>query len=311
MNQRLDDMPATQHYARLVIDDIDNQALITPLTPEQNQQRFNFRRLHEEVGRRWTFSFDSSIGLRSGAMSTANNNVGGAAPGKSYRSYGQLEAEYRIGRNMLLEGDLLSVYSRVFADTGENGVMMPVKNPMSGTGLRWKPLRDQIFFLAVEQQLPLNGQNGASDTMLRASASFFNGGKYSDEWHPNGSGWFAQNLYLDAAQYVRQIFRRGRQIIASAGIRRWRTGRLLSLTLTFRTTVIVIKALRARSLAVSGSAGISGPARRTTTPGRTKSVSASNINIPLRRLINVTESATTRFSPLECTGKCVSSFSYC
>ncbi len=39
---------------------------------------------------------------------------------------------------MLLEGDLLSVYSRVFADTGENGVMMPVKNPMSGTGLRWK-----------------------------------------------------------------------------------------------------------------------------------------------------------------------------
>lgn len=184
VNQRLDDMPATQHYARLVIDDIDNQALITPLTPEQNQQRFNFRRLHEEVGRRWTFSFDSSIGLRSGAMSTANNNVGGAAPGKSYRSYGQLEAEYRIGRNMLLEGDLLSVYSRVFADTGENGVMMPVKNPMSGTGLRWKPLRDQIFFIAVEQQLPLNGQNGASDTMLRASASFFNGGKYSDEWHP-------------------------------------------------------------------------------------------------------------------------------
>ena len=56
----------------------------------------------------------------------------------------------------------------------------------------------------TEQQLPLNGQNGASDTMLRASASFFNGGKYSDEWHPNGSGWFAQNLYLDAAQYVRQ-----------------------------------------------------------------------------------------------------------
>lgn len=83
VNQRLDDMPATQHYARLVIDDIDNQALITPLTPEQNQKRFNFRRLHEEVGRRWTFSFDSSIGLRSGAMSTANNNVGGAARGKA------------------------------------------------------------------------------------------------------------------------------------------------------------------------------------------------------------------------------------
>ncbi|MEX5706706.1 phage receptor, partial [Escherichia coli] len=94
VNQRLDDMPATQHYARLVIDDIYNQELITPLTPEQNQQRFNFRRLHEEVGRRWTRRCDSSIGLRSGGMSTANYNVGGAAPGKCFRSYGQLEAEY-------------------------------------------------------------------------------------------------------------------------------------------------------------------------------------------------------------------------
>lgn len=204
VNQRLDAMPATQHYARRVVDDLDNQALIAPLTPALTQQRFDFRRLHEDAGRRWSFNFDSSIGLRSGAMSSASNSVGGSAPGKSYRSYGQLEAEYRIGRNMLLEGDLLSVYSRVFADTGENGVVMPVKNPMSGTGLRWKPLREQIFFLAVEQQFPLNGQNGASDTMLRASASFLNGGKYSDEWHPNGAGWLAQNLYLDAAQYVRQ-----------------------------------------------------------------------------------------------------------
>ncbi len=48
---------------------------------------------------------------------------------------------------------------------------MPVNNPMSGTGRRWKPLRAQIFFLAVEPQLPLNGQNGASDTMLLEAAA--------------------------------------------------------------------------------------------------------------------------------------------
>ncbi len=42
VNQRLDDMPATQHYARLVIDDIDNQALITPLTPEQKSATLQF-----------------------------------------------------------------------------------------------------------------------------------------------------------------------------------------------------------------------------------------------------------------------------
>lgn len=204
VNERLGDIPQTQLYAREVTDELDAAADVTPLTADQNQERFNVRRLHEDIGRRWTFNFDSSIGLRSGARSSASTQPGGAAPGQSYRSYGQLEAEYRLGRNMLVDGDMLSVYTRLFADTGDSGVVLPVKNPMLGTGLRWKPLHDQTFFLAVEEQFPLDKHHGKTDTMLRASASFFNNGKYSDEWHPNGRGWFAQNLYLDAAQYVRQ-----------------------------------------------------------------------------------------------------------
>lgn len=143
VNQRLNDIAQTQFYAREVIDDITAGGLIH--SPQQNQQLFNFRRLHEDVARRWSFNFDTSIGLRSGAMSSANNNLGGSSPGHSYRSYGQLEAEYRIGRNILLDGDLLAAYSRVFADTGSNGVVMPVKNPISATGLRWKPLRNRVF----------------------------------------------------------------------------------------------------------------------------------------------------------------------
>ena len=85
---------------------------------------------------------------------------------------------------------------------------------MSGTGLRGAAARSDLFprrraAVAAERA------KWASDTMLRASAPlFFNGGKYSDGWHPNGSGWFAQNLYLDAAQYVRQDIQAGRQIIA-------------------------------------------------------------------------------------------------
>ncbi len=42
VNQRLDDMPATQHYARLVIDDIDNQALITPTDPRAKSATLQF-----------------------------------------------------------------------------------------------------------------------------------------------------------------------------------------------------------------------------------------------------------------------------
>lgn len=204
VNQRLDDVFATQYYARQAVDDINNAAEIKPLSAEQTQQRFAFRRLHEDIARRWSFSFDSTLGLRSGAVNSANNAVNGASPGKSYRSYGQFEAEYRIGRNQLIEGDLLSVYSRLFADTAGSGVAMPVKNPMLGAGVRWKPLRDTVFFLAVEQQAPLDKHHGEADTLLRASASFFNNGRFSDEWHPSGAGWFANNLYLDGAQYVRQ-----------------------------------------------------------------------------------------------------------
>lgn len=203
VNERLGDIPQAQLYARQIIDELDATAAVTPLTALQNQERFDVRRLHEDIGRRWTFNADASIGLRSGASSPASTATTGPAPGHSYRSYGQFEAEYRIGRNMLVNGDLLSAYSRLFADTEDSSIVMPVKNPVLGTGLRWKPLFDYTFFAAIEEQIPLDRANRRSDTMLRASASFLNNGKFSDEWHPNGNGWFAQNLYLDAAQYLR------------------------------------------------------------------------------------------------------------
>lgn len=206
VNQRLNDIPQTQRYARAVIDDLNRQEEIAPLSAQQQQERFNFRRLHEDVARRWSINFDSSIGLRSGALSSANNIPGGTSEGQSYRSYGQLELDYRAGRNVLLEGDTVSLYGRVFADTGDSGGMLPVRDPMLGAGVRWKPLRDYVFYLAVEQQTPLDSHRGKSDTMIRASASLLNDGKYSDEWHPNGQGWFAQNLYLDVAHYVRQDY---------------------------------------------------------------------------------------------------------
>lgn len=201
VNQRLDDVPQTQKYARHVIDNINYVSQVEPLSPEQNQTLFDFRRLHENVARRWAFNVDMSVGLNAGSIGAANPTTGGA-PNKSYRSFGQTEMNYRLGRNQIVEGDEVSLYSRVFADTGEAGKILPVKDPMLGVGVRWKPLRDSIFFVALEQQQPLN-KHGNSDTMARVSASYFNGGRFSDEWHPNGKGWLAQNLYLDAAYYLK------------------------------------------------------------------------------------------------------------
>ncbi|MFQ1685572.1 NfrA family protein, partial [Aeromonas veronii] len=76
--------------------------------------------------------------------------------------------------------------------------------PALGIGLRWKPFGSQTLFFAAEELLPLNSsQGGEHDTLIRASASFLNGGKYSDEWHVGDSGWWAQNFYLDVARYLR------------------------------------------------------------------------------------------------------------
>jgi len=206
VNQRLDDKPQTHRYSERVIDGID--ITTTPqqgLTDEQKKERFAFRRVNEDTARRWTFSFDSSLGLTKNSGNSAGSDPN-APRDKSNRSYGQTEAEYRVGHNQILEGDLLSVYGRVFAGSGGHTNIAPIYQPTLGAGVRWKPLREQTIFFAVEQQLPLDRHEAEADMMLRASASFFNGGKYSDEWHPVGNGWFAQNLYLDAAHYMKQDY---------------------------------------------------------------------------------------------------------
>jgi len=62
-----------------------------------------------------------------------------------------------------------------------------------------------VLYLAAEAQ---NGLEDGSrrDVLLRASASFLNGGRFSDDWHPARGGWFSQNLYVDAARYLATDF---------------------------------------------------------------------------------------------------------
>lgn len=205
VNQRMDDVHRTQHYARQVIDDLDGLSQLQPLSPEDNQELFNFRRLHESVANRLSFNFDLSIGLNSQSAGFSGNNLAAAADqptqdDKKYRSYMQIELDYLLGRNLIIDGDNLSVYSRVIGDTGTSSNALPTENFDLGAGLRWKPLHDSIFFISLEELRPFKSDE---TTLLRLSASLLNNGRFSDEWHPNGTGWLAHNLYLDAAQYIR------------------------------------------------------------------------------------------------------------
>jgi adsorption protein A len=121
----------------------------------------------------------------------------------NYKSYGQAEIAYRLGDPAIDDGKTLSVFSRIFAGNGSQNASLPIYAPVLSAGLRWKPFSNQVINLSVEEQIPLDqGQSPPTNTLLRVSASFFNSGKYSDEWHPAAQGWLAQNLYLDAAYYI-------------------------------------------------------------------------------------------------------------
>ena len=158
-------------------------------------RRFGLQRLHEDLGRRLTVNADAWSGTQVGTGTSASQPAGG------YRSYSQIEADYRIGRPPTRDGTTLSVFARVISDGGDERRALPVQNQTLGTGLRWKPFRSHIFYVAAEQQVSL--QTPRRDVLLRTSAALLNGGRHSDDWHASGNGWFSQDLYLDAVHAVR------------------------------------------------------------------------------------------------------------
>ncbi|MGN6740488.1 NfrA family protein [Dyella sp.] len=161
-------------------------------------ERFNLRRLHEDLGRRWRILGDLAIG---DSVSSAANAI---APGVSYRSYAQVEAQYRFDAPSGGDENTLAAYARVFAGSGAQGDWQPVHAPRLGVGVHWKPWRSQTIIFSAEQQLGIGRVEGRrSDTLLRASGSWTGGARFSDDWHPEGRGWFAQNVYVDVARYLR------------------------------------------------------------------------------------------------------------
>ena len=167
--------------------------------PDRIDRHFRLRRMHEQLGRRWAFNADITLGDTGTGSAGANLASGGS----TYRSYAQVEAQYRFGSLIGREDhEAVSVYARVFAGSGPQGDLLPGNDVTLGTGLRWKPLRDRTFYLAVEQQVPLQ-HGGRSDLLLRASASPLSDPRYADDWHAGGEGWLAHSVFLDLGHYTR------------------------------------------------------------------------------------------------------------
>ncbi|GLQ99740.1 phage receptor [Dyella mobilis] len=203
VNQQVGDYAQARVYAEQAIDQFGDAGVADPDgagdTRQDQDDLYSLRRLHENLGRTWSFNADMSLG---DTVSSAANSV---APGVSYRSYAQLEAQYHLDPT-LTGGDLntLTAYARLFAGSGVSGAVWPVHEAMLGIGLHWKPLISQNIVLSVEQQTPAdNSRDTRNDTMLRASGSWSFGQKFSDDWHASGWGWPTQNFYVDVAHYLR------------------------------------------------------------------------------------------------------------
>ncbi|HWX66525.1 MAG TPA: tetratricopeptide repeat protein [Rhodanobacter sp.] len=202
VHQQLGDSAEAQTYAAQAIDQLgpaDTDVLNSKAQQDEDEQRYTLQRLHEDLGRKWRFNADMTLG---DTVSSAANT---AAPGVSYRSYMQLEAQYRLDPH-LTGGDAntLAAYARIFAGSGASGSVWPVHSPMLGVGIHWKPLISQNIVLSAEQQTPVgNSRNTGNDTMLRASGSWSFSPRFSDDWHATGPSWFTQNFYVDIARYLR------------------------------------------------------------------------------------------------------------
>lgn len=196
VDQKLGDNQASMSNIRLAVDQLQRY-LPSERTTEMLEQEFGLRRMYEDLDRRWTFSFDALVGTGASYSPLAPQ------PDQGYRSYSQIEVDYRLGDPAIDNGKTFSLYSRIFGGNGADNSPWPIYAPTLGVGLRWKPFSEQVLYLAVEKQVPLDhGTSAPANTMLRASASLFNAGRFSDDWHPTGQGWLSQNLYLDSAYYV-------------------------------------------------------------------------------------------------------------
>jgi adsorption protein A len=195
LNQQLKHNREAREYAERVIDALPASEAATSQARAFADQRFAFQRTHEDLGRRVTVNLDGWSGTSIGTGTSESR------ADRGYRSYSQAEVDVRLGSPAIRDGSTVSAYARVFADGGQLLSALPSENSVVAVGLSWKPWRNQVVYFAAEHQNGLANRE-RRDTLVRASASFFNTGLAGDDWHASGQGWFSRNLYLDVAQYL-------------------------------------------------------------------------------------------------------------
>ena len=125
-------------------------------------RRFGFQRLHEDLGRRVTINLDGLSGTR---RRHRHERIAGRKPlPQLLASRSGCPAGQSTGPRRL---DVVRVRTGIRRRRRAVAARCPRKMPMLGVGLRWKPWRSQVIYLAAEHQ---NGLR-RSQPSRRAAAS--------------------------------------------------------------------------------------------------------------------------------------------
>jgi tetratricopeptide (TPR) repeat protein len=179
--------------------------------PEPRREDDQLRAMRDEVRKlseRWSLSAYES--LRGGRADRASTVAGAESTGL-IPSQGGVEVSWRPPVVGLRDERTLDVFARVLWSNQPGSLRIDNASRQGGIGVRYKPLREQSFYLSAERLVGI-GDNAQDDWLLRASYGWSDG----YEMRANQDAWNYTTLFADVGAFsdrdhTRALYVEGRQ----------------------------------------------------------------------------------------------------
>lgn len=226
------DSASARKELRRVIDLEQNPVAADDKDGSMEARRYRHRRAHEALSRRDSFTIASTWSPAGVSTNDFLRDDESTASNRSPNSQNVQVAmwDHALGAEPSRAGSSLSVYGRVLL--GGQSRSSYAESVAAGVGLRYKPWGTQNinFYGEIYKQSQFDDQDNhglslgqlinpdklsdqlddhrhdghtTTDYLLRATASFFDQGRYRNDWRVDESEWDERSLYLDAAWWTK------------------------------------------------------------------------------------------------------------
>ncbi|WP_025129763.1 hypothetical protein [Pseudomonas sp. PH1b] len=229
----IEDSAAARQELRRVIDLEQNPVAADDHNGSLEARRYRQRRAHESLSRRDSVSIASTWspgGVSTNNSLLPNSNTQGSRRSPQSQNVQVAMWDHALGDEPSRNGSTLSVYGRTLL--GGLGRSSYAESAAAGLGLRYKPWGNANinFYGEIYKQSQFDDQDNhglslgqmldpgrlldqlndhrkrghtSTDYLLRTTASFFDQGKYRNDWRIDESDWDERFLYLDAAWWTK------------------------------------------------------------------------------------------------------------